>query len=96
MLKGGIGSLYIPQGVGNSFCVTSTGVFHYIYAVDRTYAERDPKDDKALSVFDPRLGIQWPFPAEELIISDRDSDAMSLQNLFPSIDFAMLDSLNSL
>lgn len=87
LLVGGMGALYIPKGVGNSICVTSEETFNYLYAVDRAYAERDPADDRAINVFDPHLAIPWPFPAEDLILSDRDRGAISVQDLFPCYTF---------
>ncbi len=76
------GSLYIEQGIANSICVVA-GPADYVYLVDRLYSERDPQGDKAISVFDEDLSIEWPVDKEEMILSDRDKESISLRKLFP-------------
>ncbi len=75
-------SLYISKKIGNSVCAVEGPMF-YLYGVDMLYHERDKKDDLAVSIFDPDLNIQWPFPKEELIISQRDIDSVTLRELYP-------------
>lgn len=72
--------LYVPMGVANSIAVIE-GPLLYHYAVDAFYDERDPAGDKALSLFDPELNIQWPIPREEMILSERDVDSATLAQL---------------
>jgi dTDP-4-dehydrorhamnose 3,5-epimerase len=72
--------LYVPQGVANSIAVIE-GPLLYHYAVDDFYDERDPAGDKALSLFDPELKIQWPIEREQMIISERDRDSATLAEL---------------
>jgi len=74
--------LYISKKIGNSLCAVE-GPMQYLYGVDLLYHERDPKDDQAVSIFDPDLNIQWPFAQEELIISQRDIDSVTLRQLYP-------------
>jgi dTDP-4-dehydrorhamnose 3,5-epimerase-like enzyme len=74
--------LYISKKIGNSLCVVEEPV-QYLYGVDLLYNERDPGDDQAISIFDPDLNIQWPFAKEELIISQRDVDSVTLRELHP-------------
>jgi dTDP-4-dehydrorhamnose 3,5-epimerase len=81
ILKGGKGSLFIPQGVGNSLCVISSDDFNYVYAVDRLYSQRDPKDDRAVNAFDDQLNIPWPYLQDELILSERDRKSLSLADI---------------
>lgn len=73
-------SLYIPMGVANSICAIEGPVLYH-YAVDAFYDERDPAGDKALTLFDPELNIQWPIPREQMILSQRDVDSSTLQDL---------------
>ena len=70
--------LYISKKIANSICAVQ-GPVRYVYGVDLLYNERDPKDDMAISVFDPDLKIEWPFSKEEMIISDRDINSITLQ-----------------
>lgn len=71
------GGLFIPRGQGNSVAVLE-GPLDYIYFVDKLYSERDPSGDTAISLFDPQLAIEWPIPREEMIISERDQNAILL------------------
>ncbi len=73
-------SLYISKKIGNSVCAVE-GPMHYLYGVDMLYHERNKADDLAVSIFDPDLNIQWPFAKEEMIISQRDIDSVTLREL---------------
>ena len=57
------------------------GPMHYLCGVDMLYHERNKADDLAVSIFDPDLNIQWPFAKEEMIISERDIDSVTLREL---------------
>ncbi len=76
------GSIYVSSGIGNSFCVVD-GPVDYLYFVDRLYSERDPRGDVAISLFDPDLNVEWPLPKDQLIMSDRDQQAVTLRQKFP-------------
>ena len=76
------GSLYIPARLGNSVCVLE-GPVDYIYCVDRLYKERDPAGDTAISLFDPDLAVEWPIGREEMIISERDRNSITLREKYP-------------
>jgi len=72
--------LYVPMGVANSVCAVE-GPLLYHYAVDALYEDRDPSGDKALSIFDPNLNVQWPIPREQMIVSQRDIDSITLEEM---------------
>lgn len=74
-------SLYITKKIGNSVCAVE-GPMYYLYGVDLLYHERNKADDLAVSIFDPDLNIQWPFAKEEMIISQRDIDSITLKELY--------------
>jgi dTDP-4-dehydrorhamnose 3,5-epimerase len=76
------GCLFLPSGVGNSLCVLE-GPVDYLYLVDRLYKDRDPSGDVAISVFDPDINIQWPIEKEKMIISERDTNAITLREKCP-------------
>lgn len=76
------GVLFLPSGIGNSLCVIE-GPVDYIYLVDRLYKDRDPSGDAAISLFDPDLAVQWPIPKEQMVISSRDENAVSVREKFP-------------
>lgn len=76
------GAVYLEKGIGNSFVVVD-GPVDYLYIVDALYADRDKSQDRAISMFDPDLAIDWPIPREEMILSDRDLAAIGLRELLP-------------
>ncbi|CAN5229034.1 N/A [soil metagenome] len=76
------GSLYVPAGLGNSVCILE-GPVDYIYCVDRLYKERDPAGDVAISLFDPDLAVEWPLFKEDMIISERDKNSITLREKYP-------------
>lgn len=80
------GSLFIPTGVANSYCVTQ-GPVDYLYGVDKLYRDRTPSDNGAISLFDPDLAIDWPLPQDRMIISERDQNARTLRQKFPEVRF---------
>jgi dTDP-4-dehydrorhamnose 3,5-epimerase len=71
--------LFISQGLANSICVLQ-GPVRYLYLVDELYENRHKKDDLSISIFDPELDINWPLAREEMILSKRDENAVSLQS----------------
>lgn len=76
------GSVYVSSGIANSFCCM-TETADYLYAVDQLYAERNTSLDVAISLFDPDINASWPFPKEQLKISDRDKNSITLRERFP-------------
>ena len=76
------GSIFITKGIANSMFIVEEPV-EYIYAVDELYRDRDKSGDVAISLFDPDLNIQWPIPQEEMIISDRDKNSITLREKYP-------------
>jgi len=76
------GSLFVTSGIANSICVLK-GPVEYTYCVDKLYKDRDKKGDQPISLFDPDLNISWPIPKQQMIISQRDKNAVNLRQLFP-------------
>lgn len=74
------GSLFISAGLGNSTCIVN-GPVDYIYAVDALYRDRDTSHDQAVSLFDPWLAINWPIPRSQMILSIRDQQAITTDQL---------------
>ena len=76
------GVLFLPSGIGNSLCVID-GPVDYIYLVDRLYSDRDTSGDAAISLFDPDLAMEWPIPREQMILSKRDENSVSIREKHP-------------
>lgn len=75
-----VNGLFISQGLANSVCVLE-GPVSYIYLVDKLYSERDEKDDLSISIFDSDLNIDWPISRNDMVLSERDKNAVSLQQM---------------
>lgn len=75
------GSIFIPKGIANSMCVTE-GPVDYLYIVDALYRERDTSNDVAISLFDPELSIEWPISKQQMILSERDMNAITLKEKY--------------
>ncbi len=76
------GSIYVPQGIANSFLVLK-GPMLYSYVVDRLYKDRNKNNDVAISLFDPDLGVDWPIDKDQMIISQRDIDVITIREKYP-------------
>ena len=74
------GSVFVEKGIGNGYVVVD-GPADYVYVTDALYRERDPQFDQAISLFDPELAIQWPVPRMDMVLSQRDKQAVTLQEL---------------
>lgn len=76
------GALFVSQGIANGFVVLE-GPADYLYLVNELYSKRDQSGDRAINVFDTDLNVEWPIAHEQLIISERDANSVSLRELFP-------------
>ena len=63
--------LYVPVGFAHGFCVLSD-VADVLYKQSAYY---DPAVERGIAWDDPDVAIEWPLPADELIVSERDAAA---------------------
>jgi dTDP-4-dehydrorhamnose 3,5-epimerase len=75
--------LYVPVGFAHGFCVLSD-VADVIYKQTAYY---DTQLERGIAWNDPDVGILWPLPEAELVVSSRDSVAPSLRELQPELPF---------
>ena len=75
--------LYLPIGFAHGFCVLSD-VADVLYKQTAYY---DPAVERGIAWNDPEVGIEWPLPAEELIVSERDARAPRLAEIAPQLPF---------
>ncbi len=74
------GSMFVSQGIANGYVVTQ-GPADYHYLTDGLYRDRDSAFDVSLSLFDNQINIEWPVPRMEMILSQRDKQAITLQEV---------------
>jgi dTDP-4-dehydrorhamnose 3,5-epimerase len=75
--------VYAPIGFAHGFCVLSD-VADVLYKQSRYYSgdvERGFRYD------DPKVGIDWPIPPAELVVSERDAQAPSLADIAADLPF---------
>ena len=75
--------LYVPVGFAHGFCVVSD-VADVIYRQTGYY---DPGLERGIAFDDPDVGIEWPLPAQELIVSERDANAPRLAEIASELPF---------
>jgi dTDP-4-dehydrorhamnose reductase/dTDP-4-dehydrorhamnose 3,5-epimerase len=73
-------AVFVPRGVGNSYQVLEDDTA-YSYLVNEHWQEgqRYP----ALNLADPTVGIAWPIPLDQAVVSDKDRTAPSLSEVEP-------------
>lgn len=69
---------FIPRNFAHGFLVLSPEAV-FTYKVDNVYA---PQEEGSVNYADPKLGISWPIPAEELILSPKDAQAPMLKQAY--------------
>jgi dTDP-4-dehydrorhamnose 3,5-epimerase len=75
--------LYVPVGFAHGFCVLSD-VADVLYKQTAYY---DPAVERGIAWNDPQVGIEWPLPREQLIVSERDSQAPLLAEIAEQLPF---------
>jgi dTDP-4-dehydrorhamnose 3,5-epimerase len=71
-------SLYLAEGLGHGL-LAMTEQATVIYMCSRAY---DPAHEHGVHPLDPELGIEWPLPVDELILSAKDGAAPTLAGAF--------------
>src|ERR671914_51555 len=69
--------VYCPIGFAHGFCVVSD-LADVFYKQSRYYGD---DNERGIKYDDPDVGIEWPLPVEELIPSQRDTDAPTLKEI---------------
>ena len=75
-------SVYLPQGVGNSFLTLEPDTY-YLYSVNRHWSADNLDQYTFLNLADPELAIAWPIPLSEMIMSDKDKNHPMLKDIQP-------------
>ena len=75
--------VYVPVGFAHGFCVLSD-VADVIYKQTAYY---DPALERGIAWDDPDVGIEWPLPVADLIVSERDANAPLLREVAGELPF---------
>jgi len=75
--------LYVPVGFAHGFCALSD-VADVLYKQTAYY---DAAVERGIAWNDPDVGIEWPLPLEELIVSARDAAAPTLRDVAGELPF---------
>jgi dTDP-4-dehydrorhamnose 3,5-epimerase len=75
--------LYVPVGFAHGFCVLSD-VADVLYKQTAYY---DPAVERGIAWDDPEIGIEWPLPLDDLIVSERDKQAPRLAEVAAELPF---------
>jgi dTDP-4-dehydrorhamnose 3,5-epimerase len=75
--------LYVPVGFAHGFCVLSE-IADVLYKQTAYY---DSAVERGIAWDDPEIGIEWPLPAGELIVSARDAAAPKLAEVAAELPF---------
>jgi dTDP-4-dehydrorhamnose 3,5-epimerase len=76
-------TVYCPIGFAHGFCVLSE-VADVLYKQNNYYADGD---ERGIAYDDPDVGIEWPLPGGQLIVSRRDARAPRLAEIADSLPF---------
>ncbi len=69
--------LYVPRGFAHGYLVLSPKAL-FLYKCDNYYA---PEYEAGIRYDDSQLNIQWEFPADQMIISEKDRNLPSFEEL---------------
>ena len=75
--------LWLPVGFAHGFCVLSETA-DVLYKQTGYY---DAELDRAIAWNDPDIGVDWPLPVDELIVSERDGAAPRLREVAEELPF---------
>lgn len=68
--------LFIPRGFAHGFLVLSDEAV-FAYKVDNVYA---PQAEASVLFSDEQIGIKWPIPSEQMVLSSKDLSAVSFDD----------------
>lgn len=75
-------AVFVPKGVANSFQTLEPDTY-YSYLVNAHWSPELSSGYKAVNLADPKLGIEWPIPLADSVISEKDRKHPLFQELEP-------------
>ncbi len=75
-------AVFLPQGVANSFQTLEPDTY-YLYSVNKHWSADDYDKYSFANLADPQIGVKWPIPLDQSIMSDRDKNHPMLKDVKP-------------
>lgn len=75
-------TIYLPRGVGNSFQTLEPDTY-YLYNVNDFWSADKYSQYTFANLSDPAIGIDWPIPLDQAVMSDRDHNHPLLADVQP-------------
>ena len=75
-------AVFTPRGIGNSFQALEDGTA-YTYLVNAHWSAELKKTYTFVNLADPALGIEWPIPLDEAMLSEADKHHPMLADVIP-------------
>jgi dTDP-4-dehydrorhamnose 3,5-epimerase len=69
--------LYVPPGFAHGFVVTSDNGAMFSYHITHNHFSKE--HDGGIYFNDPEVGIEWPIPIEDMIVSEKDQNLPMLK-----------------
>ena len=77
-------AVFLPQGVANSFQTLEPDVY-YLYSVNAHWSADNYDKYCFANLADPDIGIKWPIPLDQAILSERDRNHPMLKDVTPLV-----------
>lgn len=77
-------AIFVPRGIGNSYQALEENTV-YTYLVNAHWSAELKTSYTFVNLNDPTLGIEWPIPLSECIISDADRNHPLLEDIKPMV-----------
>jgi dTDP-4-dehydrorhamnose 3,5-epimerase len=74
-------AVFLPKGVANAF--QTLGEAYYINSVNDHWSQENYDKYTFVNLADPDIGINWPIPLDESIMSERDRNHPMLKDVKP-------------
>jgi dTDP-4-dehydrorhamnose 3,5-epimerase len=74
-------AVFLPKGVANGFQTLSEA--YYIYSVNDHWSQENYNKYTFVNLGDPEIGISWPIPLDQSIMSERDRNHPPLKAVIP-------------
>lgn len=77
-------AVFVPRGVGNSYqCLTND--VYYLYSVNQHWSEEAYKTSVFVNLDDQTIGVNWPIPLDQAVLSERDRNHPMLKDIKPMV-----------